>query len=288
MSRVRQIWLITLLAGLGFLGLRSLPDTHCAFLHNDHQPVVADGLEFCGVNEEANYYSPKAMRYPVRMDLTMGPDGKGSIRLLGDEGRPMLAHEMAVSHTRLVHLHLRQNTGRSGYVHIHPVPSDEGRWDFELPADFLVGNPGGDFQAFADFVPVRNRRVMLAEADFSQKLTGDRAAGEESRIRLVSCEQSTTKAGQSAVLRLRLSGPDGAPLRLRPLMGSLGHAVLFGDRFTNPGYAHMHPSLEGGEYDQYPTLSFRIRLPKPGDYDFWLHVSDGSDQYLRHRVKVTP
>ena len=45
MSTVRQIWIITLVAVVGFFGLRSLPDTQCTFLHADHQPVVVDGLE---------------------------------------------------------------------------------------------------------------------------------------------------------------------------------------------------------------------------------------------------
>ena len=76
MSTVRQIWIITLVAVVGFFGLRSLPDTQCTFLHADHQPVVVDGLEFCGLNEEANFYSP----YPIRSGYTsicVSSAGKG-------------------------------------------------------------------------------------------------------------------------------------------------------------------------------------------------------------------
>ena len=65
MSPLRQVGVITLVAVVGFFGLRALPDTQCTFLHADHQPVVVDGLEFCGLNEEANFYSPKGLRFPV-------------------------------------------------------------------------------------------------------------------------------------------------------------------------------------------------------------------------------
>ena len=227
------------------------------------------------------------MQFPVRLDLSLREDGRGSLRLLGEEDRPMLAHEIAISHTRQVHLHLRQNSGRLGYVHLHPVPAEDGSWSFALPPEFLAGNPGGDFQAFVDFVPVRNRRVMLAEANFRQSFASSPDLAAVARCRLVSVEPSTTKSGQSATIRVRLAGLEGAPLKLQPLMGSLGHAVLFGDPATNPGYAHMHPSLEGGEYEASPTLSFRLRLPKPGNYDFWLNINDGADQYLHYQLKVT-
>ena len=100
---------------------------------------------------------------------------------------------------------------------------------------------------------------------------------------------STTQTGKSALIRVTLAAPAGQPaLKLQPLMASLGHAVLFGDPTTQPGYAHMHPSLEGGEYDANPTLSFRLRLPKPGHYDLWLNISDGAEDYLLVPIEVTP
>ena len=85
MSTVRQIWIITLVAVVGFFGLRSLPDTQCTFLHAAHQPVVVDGLEFCGLNEEANFYSPKGLRFPVELKVVVDAEGKsGELRLLKD------------------------------------------------------------------------------------------------------------------------------------------------------------------------------------------------------------
>ena len=290
MSPLRQSLVLTAFAVLGFLALRSLPDTHCALLHAEHEPVVVDGVEFCGVNEEANFYSPKALRFPVRLELAFAAtrDG-GSLKLLGEDGRPLLAHELAVSHTRKLHLHLRQVTGRPGYVHLHPAPSEDGTWSFTLPAWFTDGNPGGRFQAYVDFVTVRSSRVQLAEttAELEVLHMAPRALTPRNVVRAATF--TTRQAGQSAMIRVTLASPAGRPpLKLRPLMGSLGHAVLFGDPDARPGYAHMHPSLEGGEFGPDPTLSFRLRLPPPGRYDLWVNIDDGAEDYLLVPIEVTP
>ncbi len=290
MTARHQIWLLSALAIGAFFGLRSLPDTQCAFLHADHQPVISQGVEFCGVNEEANFYSPKALQFPVKLELEFTDNGKsGSLRLIGEEGRPLLPYEVAVSHTQKVHLHLRQVTGRKGYIHLHPTASDDGTWRFELPTGFTEGNPGGQFQAYVDFVTVRAGRVLLAEATASLEVRSLPKPPLPSRNEVKAVTLSTSQTGKSALLRVTLAAPVGSPpLKLQPLMASLGHAVLFGDATTQPGYAHMHPSLEGGEYDANPTLSFRLRLPKPGHYDLWLNISDGAEDYLLVPLEVTP
>ncbi len=290
MTARHQIWLLSALAIGAFFGLRSLPDTQCAFLHADHQPVISQGVEFCGVNEEANFYSPKALQFPVKLELEFTDNGKGgSLRLIGEEGRPLLPYEVAVSHTQKVHLHLRQITGRKGYIHLHPTASDDGTWRFELPTGFTDGNPGGQFQAYVDFVTVRAGRVLLAEATANLEVRSLPKPPLPSRNEVKAVTLSTSQTGKSALLRVTLAAPAGSPpLKLQPLMASLGHAVLFGDATTQPGYAHMHPSLEGGEYDANPTLSFRLRLPKPGHYDLWLNISDGAEDYLLVPLEVTP
>ena len=90
------------------------------------------------------------------------------------------------------------------------------------------------------------------------------------------------------ILQADLKQALGKPVKLRPVMGSLGHAVVFSVASTPDGYAHMHPTLEGGEYAADPTLAFRLRLPAPGSYDLWLQVDDGSRQLLRTSLQVTP
>ena len=284
MTPLRQSLLISSLAVAGFFGLRALPDTHCAFLHNDHQPVIVDGVEFCGLNEEANFYSPKLLQFPVEMKVSLAEDGAtGELRLLKEEWHPYYDHEVAVSHTQKVHLHLRQSGGDRVYAHLHPRPSDDGSWRFEVPG-YLRGH---DLEAYADFADARTSRVMLAQAE-SKSVTVKASIGLKSRNAIVSTEASTLKSGASATIRLKLAGPEGKPLKLLPIMGSLGHVVVFSAERPLAGYAHMHPTLEGGEYAPNPTLSFRLRLPSPGTYDLWLNLNDGQEEVLRTTLVVTP
>lgn len=284
MTPRRQTMVITVLAVAGFFGLRSLPDTQCAFLHADHQPVVIDGVEFCGVNEEANFYSPKALRFPVDMKVELSADGaKGELRLIKEDGHPYYAHEVAVSHTRKVHLHLRQAGGRRGYAHLHPVPGDDGYWRFDLPPALR----GEDLEVYVDFADVRTARVMLAQTTVKAVSSFDAFVVAPRNV-ILSMDASSTQAGTSATLRVKLSGPEGKPLKLLPIMGALGHAVVFSADKPSAGYAHMHPSLEGGEYAPHPTLAFRLRLPPPGTYDVWVNLNDGQEELLRTTLVVTP
>lgn len=284
MTPLRQTLLISVLAVAGFFGLRALPDTQCAFLHNDHQPVIVDGVEFCGINEEANFYSPKALQFPVELKVELSPDGtKGELRLIKEDGQPYYGHELAVSHTQKVHLHLRQFGNSRAYAHLHPVPGEDGIWRFDMP----VRLRGSALEAYVDFADARTSRVMLAQLEVKSSMaSADFTVAPRNAI--VSLEASTLKSGASASVRVKLAGPEGKPLKLRPIMGSLGHAVIFSVDTPAAGYAHMHPTLEGGEYAPNPTLSFRLRLPPPGTYDLWLNLNDGQEELLRTTLVVTP
>jgi hypothetical protein len=286
MSNLRQVGIITAVAVLGFFGLRALPDTQCTFLHADHQPVVVDGLEFCGLNEEANFYSPKGLRFPVELKVLLDAEGKsGEVRLLKDDGHPYYSHEVAISHTQRLHLHLRQAGGERQYAHLHPQPAADGSWRFEVPAHLR----GVGLRAYVDFSDVRTSRTMMAEAEVAPAFTtAAPPIAAAPRNRIVELTSSTSRTGSSAMIRLQLAGPAGKTLRLKPIMGSLGHAVVFSVDRPDAGYAHMHPTLEGGEYADNPTLAFRLRLPPPGTYDFWLNLNDGQDELLRATLVVTP
>ncbi len=284
MKPLRQTLLISALAVAGFFMLRALPDTQCAFLHADHQPVVVDGVEFCGLNEEANFYSPKALQFPVGLKVDLSADGtKGELRLLKDDGHPYYAHEVAVSHTQKIHLHLRQSGGKRGYAHLHPVPGDDGFWRFDVPPPLR----GEDLEVYVDFADIRTSRVMLAQAEIKATSSYD-AFIVPPRNMILSMEASSSQANTSATLRVKLSGSEGKPLNLLPIMGALGHAVVFSADRRLAGYAHMHPTLEGGEYAPNPTLSFRLRLPSPGSYDVWINLNDGQEELLRTTLVVTP
>ncbi len=288
MSPLRQTLWLTAGAVLLFFGLRSLPDTHCAFLHADHEPVLYNGVEFCGVNEEANYYQPQVMQFPVKLDIKIEGQG-GHLRLLKEDGRPFTDYEIGISHTEKIHLHLRQISGRSDYIHLHPASKEEGVWEFTFPEAFMAGNPGGYFQAFVDFVPLRTGRAMLAQSSVQWQHPTVNPTSRTSRNQIKSLQMTTDKAGESAYIRVQLkSAQEPGTLKLMPIMGALGHAVLFGEAKENPGYAHIHPSFEGKEYDPQPTLSFRLRLPKAGHYDLWININDGAEDYLSAPITVKP
>ena len=279
MNKRRQFILISVLAICLFIILKSLPDTQCALLHVAHQPVLDRGLEFCGVNEEANFYSPKDLQFPVKAEIKFNQKG-GELLLIKSDGQLFYDYEIAVSHTQKVHLHLKQDTGRTDYIHLHPVSDELGVWHFKFPEEFLKGNPGGILQAYIDFVPLRSRRTILAEANGTwshESELGDRV----SRNKIVSLTTNTNKTGESATLRFKLSTANSSTtLKLKPIMGALGHAVVFSTDPKMTGYAHMHPSLEGQEYDSQPTLAFKLKLPAAGDYEIWININDGENDYL--------
>lgn len=284
MTRLRQSVWLTIGAAAAFLILRSLPDTHCAFLHAEHEPVVVDGVEFCGENEEANFYNPPDLRFPFSLKVETRPEmSGGSLRLLDVDGRNVLPHLLAISHTRQLHLHLVQRTGGRTYLHLHPEPQPDGTWTFVLPPDFAAAFAGGEFDFYADFMHARSRRTILLAARAQWPLLHTNLNPTTSAlyqtVQASRVDLDSLQTGTSATLRVRLTRTDGTPVTLAPLMGALGHAVLVSDE-GKPGYAHMHPSWTGREKGAAPELDFRLRLPAPGRYTLWVHVTDaGAERY---------
>ena len=292
MTRSRQTVWLTLGAAVAFLILRSLPDTHCAFLHAEHEPVVVDGIEFCGENEEANFYNPADLRFPFSLKVETRADlTSGSLRLLDADGRNVLPHELAVSHTRQLHLHLVQRTGGRAYLHLHPEPQPDGTWAFGFPREFGATFSGGQFDVYADFMHARSRRTILLSARAEWPMLHADASSAQSalygNLRATLVDPEPLRANRSVTLRARLSRADGQAVTLGKLMGALGHAVLVSDE-GRPGYAHMHPSWTGREKGAAPELDFRVRLPAAGRYTLWVHVDDsGAERYAPIPVVVS-
>lgn len=286
MSPVRQALLITALAGAAYLGLRAMPDTHCSFLHASHQPVLVEGVEFCGEDEEANFYDPAALGFPfsLRVEPSADPAG-GTLRVLDESKRPVPPHFFAVSHTRQLHLHLRQG---DRYAHVHPEPSPDGTWTFLLPESWMSGGfAGGQVEAYADFQHARSRRTILLSAGpvwpAGTPAGPDRAPHVTARLANGS---PLFVAGESTTLNVLLERATGGSVELRPVMGALGHAVLFSED-GRPGYAHIHPSFTGRERGPAPELAFRLRLPSAGRYILFVHIDDaGREAYARVPLEV--
>lgn len=275
------VWLTAGAAALYFL-LRSLPDTQCTFLHNAHEPVMVGGVEFCGENEEANFYNPTDLKFPFKLIVEPRADlTGGTLRILDDSGRDVMPHDFAISHTRQLHLHLAQVSGGQSYLHLHPEPQLDGSWTFVFPKDFATKFTGGDFRIYADFMHERSRRTVLLAATASWPLLHTNSTSTTSalytRLQAEFIDLPVLRTGESVMLKVRLSQKDSTPLKLETLMGALGHAVLVG---AQPGYAHMHPSWTGRESGEKPELAFRVRLPAAGTYTLWVHVNAGTESYI--------
>ena len=289
---VRQVLGLTLGAAAVFVLLRSLPDTHCAFLHADHQPVVVEGVEFCGENEEANFYDPDALHFPFSLKVEPNADlSGGTLRILDEEGHDVPAHELAISHTRQLHLHLVQRTGGHAYLHLHPEPQAGGSWSFAFPPEFGASFAGGRFDVYVDFMHARGRRtILLSTSSEWPTIHTDRPPDMSplyQDFHVTRIDAEPLRAGLSVTLALALARSDGQPVVLRPLMGSLGHAVLVSDDGRH-GYAHLHPSWTGREKGAAPELAFRLRLPAAGRYTLWVHVDDaGAERYAPVPVMVS-
>ncbi len=272
--------LLTLGAAVLYAALRNMPDTHCSFLHAAHEPLVVDGAEFCGEDEEANFYDPAALGFPFALRLEPSADlSGGSLRVIDEAKRPVPPHLFAVSHTRQLHLHLRQG---DLYAHLHPEPAADGTWTFRLPPEWGGRFLGGPVEAYADFQHARSRRTILVSAGVEWPSVAGKAA--EIGFPVLADwagGRPELAEGESTTLNLRLTRASGGPVELRPVMGALGHAVLF-SADGRPGYAHIHPSFTGRERGPEPELAFRLRLPPAGSYVLFVHVSDaGTEAFAR-------
>jgi len=269
-----------------YAALRNMPDTHCSFLHASHEPLVVEGAEFCGEDEEANFYDPAALGFPFSLRLEPSGDlSGGTLRVIDEAKRAVPPHLFAVSHTRQLHLHLRQG---DLYAHVHPEPSPDGTWTFRLPPEWAGRFLGGEVEAYVDFQHARSRRTILVSARPSWPVIPGRALEPEAPVVATLADPSATLVeGESTTLGLRLTRAAGGPAELRTVMGALGHAVLFSED-GRPGYAHIHPSFTGRERGSPPELAFRLRLPPAGRYVLFVHVDDaGRETYARVPLVVT-
>jgi len=285
MRPAAQAALLTLGAAALYAALRNMPDTHCSFLHAAHEPLLVEGVEFCGEDEEANFYDPARLRFPFELRVEASADlSGGTLRVLDEARRPVPPHLFALSHTRQLHLHLRQGPL---YAHLHPEPSPDGAWAFRLPAEWAGRFLGGEVEAYVDFQHARSRRTILLSARPAWPVVHGRA---EAPVPAVAARLSGPPgplvSGESATLAIRLSRADGGAVELRPVMGALGHAVLLSED-GRPGYAHIHPSFTGRERGPAPELAFRLRLPPAGRYVLHVHVDDaGREAYAPVRIEV--
>lgn len=291
-----QIGLITLLCGGLYAGLRSIPYTECTFLHYQSPEVREDGLEFCG---EANpmYLDFTRLRYPIRIEiesespLVAGQPNTLRLKLVSDRGKTILPHDIAVSHTELVHM-LMADPSLTDYHHLHPKADGPGG-GWQIP---FTPEKSGSYRVFAEFVLNRTRQKIVTlthiEVDGPPN-PGPRwefARGEQSQSLdglefTLSTQPQTLTRNRETLLNLTVRDSAGNPVELQPIMGALAHLVAFDE--DRKGYAHLHPRFTGRETEPNPELEFSFQSAKPGPYRVWAQMKiDGRERYVPFDLEV--
>jgi hypothetical protein len=82
------------------------------------------------------------------------------------------------------------------------------------------------------------------------------------------------RAGQQADLKFSVTGTDGGPVPLQPVMAAYAHVVAFDE--ARSGFAHLHPmeidSLRPPD-SIHPAMNFKLTIPQPGRYAIWAQVN---------------
>ena len=261
-----------------FFTLRFLPDAQCGFLHYEEVTNEDGSIEFCATNH-AGFLDLERIKYPLKMELVPNSPTKSGESLTVDllletsGGTAIASHELAKTHTKKMHLMLI-DASFEDYHHVHPNAVDlNGRYRFS----FLPKRPGS-YRAFAEIVPLRTRRQMIATSICTAPGASIEAKFEDSRTSLIdgvrfSLEGIPNKlyAGSDYKINLDISNENGSALQLEEIMGALGHMVAF-DK-AGRGFAHMHPtsSIIGAEKND-EVLSFLFNVPNPGWYRLFAQV----------------
>lgn len=283
MNRKVQIGFITVVAAGLFVGLRSLPDTECAFLHYEPAEVTIDGVEFCG-DDAPTFLDLSKLSFPVEMELSVpetlrvGQPIFAGLSLVNVSGVTIQPHELAITHTEPLHL-MVVDESLEDYHHIHPEPMGPGGdWGFEF-----TPHKAGRYRLFAEFVPARTQQKVTATAELFVEPGEDTTS--ENKSPVPAARLTTQPANLSRKVENSLTLKFNEALTLEPVMGALGHMVAFDESLS--GYAHLHPKYTGSEKDEEPQLAFAFNTDKPGRYRLWAQVKvEGTERFLPFDIVV--
>jgi len=265
--------------------VRAIPTPQCGILHTTNLRESGDGLEFCGP-ASAVFVDLQTTRFPVRArwevegSAQVGEEFAYALRLETSAGRQLGDGDLAVVHTRKVHV-LVVDPRLEDYQHLHPEWDGRGAWRGRF-----TPRRSGNYRIYVEVVPLATAAPVLAAV----ALRVEGAAGEPVAEGVVSGRAvqavqvgthkvalsfltGTPRAGQEAELRLDVMDPAGTGARvpLEPIMGAWAHLVAFdaGGR----GVAHLHPLDEGSGFeDGAPSFGFGFRTDLPGRYRFWAQI----------------
>lgn len=273
-----QAGLITLGAVLLFVGLRSMPDTECTFLHYQSPSISADGIEFCG-DDNPTFLNLDRLSFPVKMNLDYeeplfaGQEAYFTLSLETSEGKIILPHELAVTHTRQLHV-LVVDQSLEDYHHVHPEAlGPSGQWGFSfLPAH------SGRYRIFAEFVPLRTKQKVIGDVELMvlPPPDGTSPMSVPKRTANISLNIESSPATLSTAVENSFILKFADSVKLEPVMGAFGHMVAFDEDLS--GFAHLHPKYTGAEIAERPELSFAFNTPKAGKYRLWAQVKIAGEE----------
>lgn len=291
-----KIGLLTLFfTGLYFV-LRALPDAQCGFLHYE-EIVHPDGtIEYCATNH-AGFLDLTRLKYPVEMNistagkLAKGAENEVTLELLTPGGMIIAPHELAVTHTEKLHV-MVIDPSLEDYHHIHPQPEGiGGKYTFKF-----TPKRAGAYRAFAEFVPLRTRRQVIATGTLEVAGPEDEISFERQTESVVNgihfVLNNVPKALRTGIdyrFELDVLTSKGESATLEDIMGAKGHMVAFDAE--RKGFAHMHPTdnilspLESTDSDS--ELAFLFNVPNPGWYRLFSQIQvNGREIFGSFDLKV--
>ncbi|WP_404421308.1 hypothetical protein [Nibricoccus sp. IMCC34717] len=288
-QQLRGIVVATAVAAAIYTGFRLLP-TGTNLSHLDFRPG-GSSVEMC---DPANpqFIPVVSVKSPVSLtvspaSLTQGTEAALTFRLEAASGKPVGPADLAVTHTRRLHL-LVISPELDDYQHLHPEPGTApGLWQCTF-----TPRRAGTYRVFADFTPIATGRGLYGFTELTVAPTistpvssaPDRLAAEIAR------PEGPVRVNKRANLELVLRSPAGGPVTLEPVMDAFAHLVAFDAERT--GYAHLHPlaAPDGSKPDALaPRLRFEVTFPRTGRYTIWAQYREsGYDQFRRFELEVLP
>jgi hypothetical protein len=291
-SHVQIILLTAVFAG-AYFGLRAIPGSTCTFLHYDQAQVTADGVQFCG-SGAAPFVDLSKLPFPVTVNLkadkppALGEAANYTLTLDTPDGKTLRPSELAITHTRKLHL-LLIDPSLEDYQHIHPEPvGDGGEWRFSF-----TPRKAGTYKLFAECVPSVTLRQVIGETEITApgpvvpgQARGLQPYDDGEYIYSLSTPGGAGQVGSDLTLAFDVQRKDGGAVKLEPVMGALAHLAAFDQ--ARDGYAHLHPAPSGKETNpKQPELSFAFNTGQPGRYRVWAQVQlEGRERFIPFDLEV--